>query len=120
MTAKIEQLALIEREPLPSGPPHPAEVIELEMKERRWKIEDLALAMAPQEQGPGGVGESMADYGMNYLALEIYLACKDLAVRGEARVRLDSAMSAALGRAFEMDPDHFSNLEAAWLASRTN
>lgn len=115
-----DQIPLIPREPEPPGPPHPADIIELEMKKRHWKLEDLALEMAPQDQGSGGIGQDMADYGMNYLALEIYLACKDLAVRGEVRVRLDSKLSAALGRAFEMEPDHFTNLEAAWLASRTN
>lgn len=100
-----DQLQLIAPEPAePIGPPHPADVIREEMKERRWSIEDLALHMGPE-----------SEYGCNYVTVEVLFA-----LRGDRHVRIGADTCAALARAFEVDPDFFTNLEAAWLASRTN
>lgn len=82
--------------------PHPSEFIKDEMEARGWTLKDVAARM--------GV-VPLHDYGLHYLALEMYFAVH------EPNLRIGQDTADALGRAFGVNPQFFLNLEAAWLAS---
>lgn len=86
--------------------PHPSEVIVEEMTARSWSAEDLAVRMSD------GTDE---DYGICRLALDFY----DEIGPDNTCMRLGAETAAKLGKAFDVSPQFFINLESAWLASRS-
>lgn len=75
---------------------HVGEYIQEELSERDWSLEELALKM-------GG------DYGKNLLCIKLIIAVQD------KNLRLDNETVNELSRVFEVSPEVFTNLEAAWL-----
>ena len=80
--------------------PHPTFFIAEEVFSRGWTSHELAMRL-------GGYSN------LNVLALCMYFAVGPT----DPRSRLGANMAAALGRAFDLTPEFFLNLEAAWLAS---
>lgn len=77
--------------------PHPSVMIREEMDARDWGTPSMARAM-------GG------DYGINLLALEMYLSVGP----GEPGMRLGEA-AADIARAFGVSVEMIQNMEASWL-----
>lgn len=77
---------------------HPSEYIKDELEARGWSISDLAKRI------PG-------DYGVNHLAIEMYLDCGP----EEPDMRMGD-MAEQIATAFGVSCTLFRNLENAWLA----
>jgi plasmid maintenance system antidote protein VapI len=78
-----------------------ADYIEEEMLERGWSVSDLAVRMG---------GDSPSDVGRDQLAIELLFAC-----RNERNIRLGEETALRLGRAFDVSPELFRNLEKSWI-----
>lgn len=81
--------------------PHPSVYIKGELKARGWTLEQLAQRM------PGTLT-------INALSLYIYLEAGPT----HTNCRLGEETAQALGQAFDVAPELFLNLEAAWLRGK--
>lgn len=84
--------------------PHPSEFIAEEMIARGWSADDLAMRMSDGSEH---------DFGICRLALDFYDTCGP----GEPKMLIGSITAGKLGKAFDVSPQYFLNLESAWRAS---
>lgn len=98
----MSDLAAVEGEPWWST--HPAAFIEEEMDARGWSSLDVARRMA-------------GDPARNQIAIDIYLAVGTRKDKPPTNLRLGN-MADDLGRAFDVSPRLFRNLESAWLVAQ--
>jgi hypothetical protein len=85
--------------------PHPSEFIAEEMLARGWTAETMALRMSD------GTDQ---DYGVCRVALDFY----DEIGPDNVNMRIGYQTAARLGKAFDVSPQYFLNLERAWLISK--
>lgn len=85
-------------------PPHPvAELLDEELPARGWNIARLASEMG---------GATQEEYGIDYLSVEILLAC-----RATPEIRLGEEGSRKLARALGVSQQFLLNLELAWISA---
>jgi hypothetical protein len=84
----------------PGEVPHPSTFIQEEMDARGWDRWAVAHRM-------GG------DAAMNRLTLDMYFEVGP----GKTNMRLGEATARQLGNAFDVSPQFFLNLEAAWIGA---
>ncbi|MHC5536846.1 hypothetical protein ACYOEI_01070 [Singulisphaera rosea] len=77
---------------------HPSVFIKDELEARGWTLDMLAMRMGPE-------------FGINRLSLDLYIEVGPT----EPGMRIGDLSAEALGRAFDVSPEFFLNLEAAWL-----
>ena len=82
----------------PDAVPHPSVFIQEEMDARGWSRDLVAMRMSPE-------------FGLSRLTLDLYL---DVGPR-KTNMRIGEKTAKAFARAFDVSPDYFLNLEAAWL-----
>jgi HTH-type transcriptional regulator/antitoxin HigA len=78
---------------------HPSEFIQDELDARGWTLADLAARMGSES------------YALNRLSLDMYFAVGPT----EPNCRIGEETAERMGRAFDVSPQFFLNLEAAWL-----
>lgn len=84
---------------------HLAELIEEEMRERKWSITDLVMNMGPFADEK--------EWGICQLSWEMFLEVR------EPYVVLGDMMAQQLSDAFGVNANFFTNFHEAWRAART-
>lgn len=79
---------------------HLADLIQEEMAERKWSLDDLVMWMGPHF--------SEEEWGVCKLSWEIFFAVR------EANVILGDEMAQQLSTAFGITPSFFTNFHEAW------
>jgi hypothetical protein len=87
-------------EPIPAVLFHPAEIIEEELQERDWTLDDVMLNSGPYYE--------QKEYGITRLALELYLTVR------ETDILMDDTVAGALSRALDISPGFFWSLHNNW------
>lgn len=82
---------------------HPSVFIREEMEARGWNIQLLSIAMSEEDDA--------MEIAINRMTLDLYF---DLDPK-ITNARLGKETASKLARAFDVSPDYFLNLEAAWL-----
>lgn len=83
---------------------HVAELIEQELKERGWTVNDFVFRMKRYE--------SQRDWALHQLAVELFLAVR------ERDVPLTREMAEQFGLALDVSPEFFLNMHEAWRQHR--
>lgn len=79
---------------------HLAELIEEEMAERKWSLDDLVMNMGPHF--------TVNDWNVCKLSWEMFLTVR------EPNVLLGEVMAEQLGDAFDISPKFFTNFHEMW------
>lgn len=88
-----------------SGAPHPSEFIVEELIARGWSADNLAWRMSDGTAG---------DAGICRLSLDFY----DEIGPNNPCMRIGTETAGRLAKAFDVSPEFFLSLEAAWLRSK--
>lgn len=86
-----------------TSPIHLAELLQEEMAERGWSMNDLVMNMGPHF--------SKHDWAVCQLSWEMFFAVR------EPSVILGDTMAHQLGEAFDIDPRFFTNFHESWRKS---
>ena len=82
---------------------HLAELIEDELKERGWTLDELVNA--------GGPYASSREWSISRLSWDFYFAAAEM---NDPVISLGSRGAEELGRAFDIDPQFFLDFHEAW------